>query len=100
MSSDTIISIDQLKHIAKLSRLEIKPENEDNLAHQLSETATYIDVLNELNTENILPTAQTNNLKDVTRFDEVGKSFTQQEALSQASETCDGYFKTEATIKK
>jgi aspartyl-tRNA(Asn)/glutamyl-tRNA(Gln) amidotransferase subunit C len=82
--SSTKISLDQLRHIAKLARLEIKPEHENYLVDQLSETASYIDVLSELDTKDISPTYQTNHLKNVTRPDVIGESFTQTEALSQA----------------
>lgn len=94
------ISLDQLQHIAKLARLEIDPKKEESLAIQLSETASYIDVLSELDTKNVTPTFQTNHLKNVTRDDEIQDSLTQTEALSQAPDTYNGYFKTQATIKK
>jgi aspartyl-tRNA(Asn)/glutamyl-tRNA(Gln) amidotransferase subunit C len=100
MNSDTVITQDELRHIAKLSRLIIDPEKEDELANQLSQTAAYIDVLKELNTENVLPTAQVNNKKNVLREDNIKASLSQEEALSQAPDTCDGYFKTQATIIK
>ena len=96
--SSTKISLDQLQHIAKLARLEIKPEKESSLATQLSETASYIDVLSELNTKDVAPTFQTNHLKNVTRPDEIQESLTQADALSQAPEIYNGYFKTKATI--
>lgn len=98
--SSSKISLDQLRHIAHLARLEIKPEKENYLAEQLSETASYIDVLAELDTKNIDPTFQTNHLKNVTRDDVVGESLSQEDALSQAKDTYNGYFKTQATIKK
>jgi len=98
--SSSKISLDQLRHIAHLARLEINPEKENYLAEQLSETASYIDVLGELDTKNVNPTFQTNHLKNVTRDDVIGESLTQKEALSQAPDTYNGYFKTQATIKK
>ena len=99
MSSNKI-SLDQLRHIAKLARLEISPDKENYLAEQLSETASYIDVLGELDTKNIEPTYQTNHLKNVTRDDIIGESLSQKDALSQAKDTYNGYFKTQATISK
>jgi aspartyl-tRNA(Asn)/glutamyl-tRNA(Gln) amidotransferase subunit C len=96
----TKITLDQLKHIAKLARLEINPKHEDNLVDQLSETAAYIDILSEIDTKNITPTYQTNHLKNITRDDVVQDSFSQEEALSQAPKTYNGYFQTQATIKK
>ena len=98
--SDPKISLAELQHIAKLSRLEIDPQKQDELASQLSETATYIDVLKELDTKNINPTAQVNNKHNVLRQDVIEESLTQSDALSQAPETYNGYFKTTATIKK
>lgn len=98
--SSTKISLDQLQHIAKLARLVINPQKEESLATQLSETASYIDVLSQIDTKNITPTFQTNHLKNITRPDVVQKSFTQAEALSQAPDTYNGYFKTQATISK
>jgi len=98
--SSTKISLDQLKHIAKLARLEIDPKKEESLAIQLSDTTSYIDVLSQLDTKNISPTFQTNHLKNITRPDVIQESFTQKEALSQATDTYNGYFKTKATINK
>jgi len=98
--SSSKISLDQLRHIAHLARLEINPKKENYLADQLSETASYIDVLGELDTKEVKPTFQTNHLKNVTRDDVVGDSLSQEEALSQAKDTYNGYFKTQATIKK
>ncbi|MPM69833.1 Aspartyl/glutamyl-tRNA(Asn/Gln) amidotransferase subunit C [bioreactor metagenome] len=98
--SSSKISLDQLRHIAHLARLEIKPEQENYLADQLSETASYIDILSELDVKSVEPTYQTNHLKNVTREDFVGESLSQEDALSQAPDTYNGYFKTQATIKK
>jgi aspartyl-tRNA(Asn)/glutamyl-tRNA(Gln) amidotransferase subunit C len=100
MSPDTTITKEQLRHIAKLARLEISFDKEEELAKQLSETTNYIDVLKELTTDNVNPTYQVNNKHNVVRSDVIEPSLTQEEALSQAPETYNGYFKTKATIKK
>ncbi|MDP4010187.1 MAG: Asp-tRNA(Asn)/Glu-tRNA(Gln) amidotransferase subunit GatC [Candidatus Shapirobacteria bacterium] len=100
MSNNGKITLEELQHIAQLSRLEVNGEEEQKLADQLSQTAEYIDVLNELNTDDVLPTAQVNQNKSIFREDVINPSFTQKEALSQAIDTYDGYFKTKATINK
>ena len=46
------------------------------------------------------PTYQVNHLQNVCRPDEVTLSLSQSEALSQAPQTHNGYFQTQATIKK
>lgn len=93
------ITDDQFQHIIKLSRLEIKPE-ESFIKDQLSQAAEYVDVLQQLNTDKVEPTFQVNHKINVLREDVVLSSFTQSEALSQAREIGDGYFKTTATINK
>jgi aspartyl-tRNA(Asn)/glutamyl-tRNA(Gln) amidotransferase subunit C len=97
--SANLISDDQFKHIAKLSRLEIKPD-EEFIKDQLGEAAQYVDILKELDTDKVEPTFQVNHKKNVLREDIVTPSFSQVEALSQAKATQNGYFKTSATIKK
>jgi len=94
-----VITDDQFQHIAKLSRLEIKPE-ENFIKDQLSQAAEYVDVLKELNTDSVEPTFQVNHKKNVFREDVVLPSFTQKQALSQAPKTKDGYIVTSATINK
>jgi aspartyl-tRNA(Asn)/glutamyl-tRNA(Gln) amidotransferase subunit C len=98
--SSTKISSEQLKHIANLARLEIKADKQDLLIKQLSQTAEYIDILSQVDTKNVTPTYQVNHLKNVCRQDKVGQSLSQSEALSQAPKTHNGYFQTQATIKK
>jgi len=93
------ITKDIFQHTAKLSRLEIKPE-ETYIKDQLAQAAEYVEVLKELNTDNIPPTFQVNNKSNVLREDIVEDSLPQDLALSQAQNSSNGYFKTAATIKK
>jgi aspartyl/glutamyl-tRNA(Asn/Gln) amidotransferase C subunit len=97
--SDNLITDAIFQHTAKLSRLEIKPE-ESYIKDQLATAAQYVDVLKELNTDNVLPTYQVNHKRNVLRDDVVEVSLSQDLALSQAESTSNGYFKTAATIHK
>lgn len=97
--SSTIITDDQFKHIAHLSRLTIKPE-ENFIKDQLAQAADYIEVLKELDTNNVDPTFQVNHKKNVLREDVIMPSLSQSDALSQALKTSNGYFVTSATINK
>lgn len=94
-----LISDDLFQHVAKLSSLDIRPE-ENFIKDQLAQAAQYVDVLKELDTSQIEPTFQVNHKQNVFREDIVTESLTQSEALSQAKLTQNGYFVTAATIKK
>ena len=95
----TVITDDQFQHIAHLSRLPLNPEDKI-IASQLSQAADYVEVLKELNTKDILPTYQVNHKKNVLRKDVIQPSLTQDEATCQSSNNSNGYFVTNATIKK
>ena len=97
--SDNLITDAVFEHTAKLSRLEIKPE-EAYIKDQLIQAAQYVDILKELNTDNVLPTYQVNHKSNVLREDKVEASLSQDLALSQAEKVTSGYFKTTATINK
>lgn len=98
--ADSKLTPSEVKHIAHLARLPISDDELTTLTQELLETTNYIDVLQELNTDSITPTAQVNHKKNVFRDDIVAPSFTQSQALSQAKDNYQGFFKTEATIKK
>mgnify|MGYP000932538590 CR=1 FL=1 len=94
-----IITDAVFQHTAKLSSLEIKPE-ESYIKEQLSQAAEYVEVLKELSTDNVLPTYQVNHKSNVLREDVVQPSLPQNLALREAASTSNGYFKTAATINK
>lgn len=98
--SATKITSEQLKRIAALAHLEISSQDQDTLTQQLSKTTEYIDILSDVDTKNVSPTYQVNHLQNVCRPDKVTSSLSQSEALSQAPQTHNGYFQTQATIKK
>ncbi len=62
---------DQILHIAKLARLTLKPEEIDKMTKELSSILTYIEVLNEVDTAHIEPTAQVTGLTNALREDVV-----------------------------
>jgi len=65
------LSKDQIKHIAKLARLDLSVEELEKYGKQLSVVLDYINQLQEVNTNNIEPTAQVTELYDVFRNDEI-----------------------------
>jgi aspartyl-tRNA(Asn)/glutamyl-tRNA(Gln) amidotransferase subunit C len=90
---------EEVKHVAKLARIELKEDEVEKYAEQLSSILQYVDKLNEVDTSKVKPTAQVTNLKSVLRKDEVKPSLSQEEALSTAVKKENGYFQTQAVIK-
>jgi len=82
-----------VEDVALLSRLEIPEELIETVTGQLDAILEYVDVLNQLDTTDIEPTAHVLPLKNVMRADVVVPSLPREEALANAPEQEDGYFK-------
>ena len=78
--------------VARLSRLELSPEELDRYRHQLGEILEYVQRLNALDLAGVPPTAHVLPMANVMRDDEVRPSLTQEEALANAPAVENGYF--------
>lgn len=65
------LSIEDVEHIAKLSRLELSSSEKEKFAEQLSQILEYVSQLNEVDTKNIEPTAQVTGLVNVMEEDKI-----------------------------
>jgi aspartyl-tRNA(Asn)/glutamyl-tRNA(Gln) amidotransferase subunit C len=93
---------DQVLHIADLSKLNLSEAEIKKITPQLSSIIEYVETLNEVDTENIEPTAQVTGLTNVYRDDEVNPigSLSQDEALCGTEENYNGYFKVGAILSE
>ncbi len=87
-----------VKYVAKLSRIEIEASTLDDFTSQLDRILTYIEKLNELDTENTAPTSHALELNNVFRKDKNTPSLDNQAALSNAPEEEDGHFRVPKII--
>lgn len=72
---------EQVRHIAKLARLRLTEAEVKKFSSELTSIFDYIAVLNELDTENVPPTAQVTGLQNVLREDVVVPSEATKEEL-------------------
>lgn len=68
------LSIHEIEHIANLSRLSLSEDEKELYSHQLSDVLAYVEQLNEVDTDNVEPTANVTGLENVWRGDEVESS--------------------------
>ena len=87
------ISKEQVEHVAKLARLEVSEDEKAMFARQLSAILTYMDQLKEVDTEGVEPTATVLPTENVFREDEVTPSLTQEQALANAPDQSEGFFR-------
>ncbi len=82
-----------VENVALLSRLEFSDSELDTFTGQLDAILEYADVLNKVNVEGVQPTAHVLPIKNVMRPDVAKPSLPREEALANAPEQEDGYFK-------
>ncbi|MBT2638655.1 MULTISPECIES: Asp-tRNA(Asn)/Glu-tRNA(Gln) amidotransferase subunit GatC [unclassified Bacillus (in: firmicutes)] len=87
------ISEEQVKHVAHLARLAITEKEAKMLTDQLDKIITYAEQLNELNTDNVEPTAHVLEIKNVMREDRAKEGLPREEVLKNAPEHQDGQIK-------
>ncbi len=91
--SDKKITIDEVKHIARLSKLNI-PDNE--LEYYLSEMdkmINHFNIISKVDTSNVKPMTHVNTMTNVLREDKSKESLTTNEAIENSSETFGQFIK-------
>jgi len=73
-----------ISHVAKLANLPLSDEEKKLLEPQLSEVINYVEKLQNVDTQNVVPTSQVTGPENVLRNDEIADSLPQETALSQA----------------
>jgi aspartyl-tRNA(Asn)/glutamyl-tRNA(Gln) amidotransferase subunit C len=87
------LSRDQVRHVALLARIGLEPGDEAFYAEQLSGILEHIDRLQEVNTDDIPPTAQVVEVTNPLREDEPRPGLTQADALANAPAPVNGFFR-------
>ncbi len=93
------ITRDQMGHVAKLARLALPAEELDALTGQMDAILGYVDKLNELNTEGIVPTAHAVPMENAFRADVIKPSIGLEKALLNAPAPVDGCFRVPKVIE-
>jgi aspartyl-tRNA(Asn)/glutamyl-tRNA(Gln) amidotransferase subunit C len=87
------LSKDEVRHIAMLARLALEPGDVEFYAEQLSGILEHIDRLQQLNTDDIPPTAQVVEVTNTLREDVPRPCLSQADALANAPAAVDGFFR-------
>ena len=90
---------EEVDHLAYLIRLGLTDEEKEQLCEQVSSILDYAGMLQELDTENISPTARVISLENVMRPDVVCPSMPQQTVLAHAHDREGDYFKVRPVLE-
>lgn len=86
------LSLDQVRKVAQLSRLELTETDLGRMREQLSAILDYVDQLRQLDTEGVEPMAHPFDVSNVFRDDEPAASLPVGDALANAPARIGDYF--------
>jgi aspartyl-tRNA(Asn)/glutamyl-tRNA(Gln) amidotransferase subunit C len=93
------ISKEIVKPIAHLSRLEFKDGEIEIYQLQLSRILEYVEKLNEVDTKDVEPMSHVLSLNNIFREDMVKESLSREEALRNAPDSTDRFFRVPKIIE-
>jgi len=90
-----VASIDreQLLHVARLARLELREDEVERLGAQLNDILAAVSKVSELDLSNVPPTSHPLDIVNVWAADEPAPCLTVEEALANAPEREGAFFK-------
>ena len=97
--AESKITLEQVRHVALLARLELSPQDEERLRADMDEMLAYVDKLNELDTEDVAPTTQVGEAGTPMRDDEVTNRPHAEAMLANAPSRDRNYFKVPKIIE-
>jgi aspartyl-tRNA(Asn)/glutamyl-tRNA(Gln) amidotransferase subunit C len=92
------VDADLVRHIGKLSRIELTEEQVELFGRQLAAILAYFDKLQELDTEHVEPMAHAVELHNVLADDVPGESLPPAAALANAPDRDGDFFKVPKVI--
>lgn len=84
---------DTVRHVAELAKLHLQSGEVARFGAQLSKILGYVAKLSELDTQDVEPTTHPIALATALRADEVRPSWPSEEALANAPERDNGFFR-------
>jgi len=92
-NKDSLISSADVEYVAKLAHLEFDSKQADDMAGKLASILEYMQQLQQIDTAGVEPTTHVLPIHNVFREDIPGEQLTNDEALSNAPEREDNYFR-------
>ncbi|MFQ5692938.1 MAG: Asp-tRNA(Asn)/Glu-tRNA(Gln) amidotransferase subunit GatC [Nitrospinota bacterium] len=90
---------EQVEHVAELARLKFSDEELERFREQLGNILSYIDILNEADTEEVEPVTTVLPMENVFREDEVRSPLPREDFLSLAPAAAHGHYKVPKVIE-
>lgn len=91
---------EEVHYIALLARVGLTEAEVEKMSEQLSNILENFEILQQVDTTDVPPTAQSIALKNVMREDEVAPSLSPNEVLANAPQKEDNFFRVRAILEQ
>jgi aspartyl-tRNA(Asn)/glutamyl-tRNA(Gln) amidotransferase subunit C len=89
----------EVEHVAKLARLALSTQEVETFTGQMDAILAYVEKLNELNTDGIVPTSHAVPVENAFREDTVQPSIGVESALKNAPQRSEEFFRVPQVIE-
>lgn len=89
----------EVEHVARLARLALSDNELDSLTGEMDAILDYVEQLNTLDTDEIVPTAHAVPMENAFRPDEVRPGFSTEQALTNAPDATENAFRVRRVIE-
>jgi aspartyl-tRNA(Asn)/glutamyl-tRNA(Gln) amidotransferase subunit C len=93
------ISREEVLHIARLARIALTEDEITRLSEQLSNLLGNFEILQQVDTTDVPPTAQSVDLQSVTRDDKTVPSYTAEDILANAPRQDENCFRVKPVLE-
>ncbi|MCM8833057.1 MAG: Asp-tRNA(Asn)/Glu-tRNA(Gln) amidotransferase subunit GatC [Candidatus Omnitrophica bacterium] len=93
-----VIKREDVEYLSKLARIELNEQEKNKLEKELEKILEYVSKLNQVKTENVIPTYHVLPLKNVFREDISEESIPKEEILKNAPDKDENFFKVPRII--
>lgn len=93
------ITEEQVKELAHVARIQLSDEEVNTFAKQLDELLQYVQVINEVNTDDVEPLTHALPIQNAFREDEVESSLSIDLVVKNAPDHQDGQFKVPSVLE-
>lgn len=92
------VTTKDVAYIAELARLRFSPEEQEKMTTELNAILKYVEKLNEVDTEGVEPLNSIHDQENVLRDDTVKPSIDNEEALANAPDRLERFFRVPKVI--
>ena len=93
------LTIEEMRYVALLARIGMTDDEIDRMRNEMSEILDHFIILNQVDTQDVPPTAHSVSLKTVMRDDEVNESLPKEDLLAGAPNREEDFIRVRSVLE-